>query len=406
VDAVSDDLMKPLGVDRPEPKAWLAKLLVARILGGVVVAFVGALSLYVTIASDPLGGEPHAIVPIEGAVPGSQALVPPRYERGAAQMPEPQAPAEPRTRSSAREVEAESGVSVVRPDGAAPPSSVIIQVPDAMSGRLKPAPDQRLVERSRHGLLPRIGSDGARPAKVYARPPDALAGGARATARVALVVSGLGISPTATADAVAKLPASVTLAFAPYGSDLERHVAEAREDGHEVMLQIPMEPFDYPDNDPGPQTLTVRAKGPENMGRLHWSMGRFTGYVGLVNFMGAKLTSDEMALAPILREIGSRGLVFLDDGSSSRSLAAQVGASTETPTVRADMVLDSVPRPEPIDRQLERLEQLARQRGFAIGTASALPVTLDRIAQWARTLEARGVLLVPVSSAFDEGGRR
>ena len=198
----------------------------------------------------------------------------------------------------------------------------------------------------------------------------------------------------------------MTLAFAPYGSDLDRQVAGAREGGHEVMLQAPMEPFDYPDNDPGPHTLTARAKAQENIGHLHWAMGRFAGYVGIINFMGAKLTADQGALAPILREIGSRGLVFVDDGSSSRSVVGQVGSTVETPTARADMVLDGVPRPDAIDRQLERLEQLARQRGLAIASASALPVTVDRIAQWARTLEARGVLLVPVSSAFEPGSRR
>jgi polysaccharide deacetylase 2 family uncharacterized protein YibQ len=223
---------------------------------------------------------------------------------------------------------------------------------------------------------------------------------------VALIVGGLGVSPTTTADAVAKLPAAVTLAFAPHGSDLEKHVAQAREDGHEVMLQAPMEPFDYPDNDPGPHTLTVRAGTQENIGHLHWAMGRFTGYVGVVNFMGARLTADEAALAPVLREIGSRGLVFVDDGSSSRSLAVQVGAGAGTPTARADLVVDGVPRPDTIDRQLDRLEQIARQRGFALGSASALPVTVERIAHWAKTLEARGINLVPVSGAFEQGERR
>jgi polysaccharide deacetylase 2 family uncharacterized protein YibQ len=166
-----------------------------------------------------------------------------------------------------------------------------------------------------------------------------------------------------------------------------------------------MEPFDYPDNDPGPHTLTVRAKPHENIGHLHWAMGRFTGYVGVINFMGAKITADEAALAPILREIGSRGLVFVDDGSSSRSLVSPAGAGTETPNARADLVLDGVPRPEAVDRQLERLEQLARERGFAMASASVLPVTVDRIARWARTLEDRGVLLVPVSHSFEQGGR-
>jgi polysaccharide deacetylase 2 family uncharacterized protein YibQ len=192
----------------------------------------------------------------------------------------------------------------------------------------------------------------------------------------------------------------VSLAFAPYGNDLEGHVSRARDDGHEVLLQAPMEPFDYPDNDPGPHTLTVRGKGAENLGRLHWAMARFTGYVGVVNYMGGKLTADEGALAPILRELGGRGLVFVDDGSSARSLAEKVGAAVQAPVARADLVLDGVPRADAVDRQLERLEQLARQRGFAIASASALPVTIDRIAAWARTLEGRGVELVPLTNAF------
>jgi uncharacterized protein len=403
VDAVSNDLTKPLGIDRPEPSAWLAGVPVARILGTALLAVVGALRLYVTFADDPLGGEPHALVPIEVPAPTTSGD---ELGREARSAPAGHGEAGERTRATGSDVEAQSGVSVVRPDGAAAPTAVIIQVPGATRGRLNPAPDERLIERSRAGILPRIGADGARPAKVYAQPPDALLpGGARPTARVALVVGGLGISQTATAEAIAKLPAPVTLAFASYGGDLDKHVAAARDDGHEVMLQAPMEPFDYPDNDPGPHTLIVNTKPQDNLARLHWVMGRFTGYVGLVNFMGGKLTADEGALTPVLREIGARGLVFLDDGSSTRSLASTIGSAVQTPTARADLVIDRTPRPDAVDRQLERLEQMARQRGFAIGSASALPVSIERIAQWARSLEARGVLLVPVSSAYEAGER-
>jgi uncharacterized protein len=166
-----------------------------------------------------------------------------------------------------------------------------------------------------------------------------------------------------------------------------------------------MEPFDYPDNDPGPHTVTARGKPQENLDRLHWAMGRFAGYIGVVNFMGAKLTADEAAFSPILREIGSRGLVFLDDGSSSRSAAGAVAATAQVPAARADIVLDGTPVAETIDKELARLEEVARKRGFAIGTASALPLTVERIARWARALEAKDIQLVPVSAAYAPAGR-
>ena len=285
------------------------------------------------------------------------------------------------------------------------PESIVITVPDPEVARLAPAPDQRLVERTRHGLLPRIGSEGARASAVYARPTGRLAGGANPAARVAVVVTGLGISQSATAGAIAALPPAVTFAFAPYGADLDKTVMRAREEGHEVMLQVPMEPFDYPDNDPGPHTLRTQARGADNLDKLHWAMGRFTGYTGLVNFMGAKLTADEAALTPVLREIAGRGLTFLDDGSSSRSLVKSVGPANRVPVARADVVLDGVVRADSIDAELARLEETARKKGFAIGTASAMPVTVERIARWAKALEGRGVLLVPASYAFAHENR-
>ena len=47
----------------------------------------------------------------------------------------------------------------------------------------------------------------------------------------------------------------MTFAFTPYGAEVDSLATKARADGHELLLQAPMEPFDYPDNDPGPQTL-------------------------------------------------------------------------------------------------------------------------------------------------------
>ncbi len=50
----------------------------------------------------------------------------------------------------------------------------------------------------------------------------------------------------------------------PYGADVERLVARARGEGHEILLQVPMEPFGYPDNDPGPQTLLTSLTPEQN----------------------------------------------------------------------------------------------------------------------------------------------
>lgn len=387
---MSSDLNKPLGAPKPAaaPNPWPRRIGWA--LSAVPFAALLGLAGYVAVVKDPDGGRPVATSGIE-QVPLSSRRVAETQEPA----PAASAPAEGRDRANAGQIEDDSGVRVVRPGGEAP-ASVVIRVPEPASAvRLSPAPDRRLIERGKHGQLPKVGEDGARPHQVYARPAPAADG----RPRIAILVGGLGISAAATSDAISKLPGEMSLAFAPYGAELDRQVQRARADGHEVLLQAPMEPFDYPDNDPGPHTLTTSASAEENVDRLRWVMSRFPGYVGVVNFMGARLAANEAALTPIVREIAQRGLMVIDDGSSGRSLLAQLGTTLRTPSLQADLVVDAAPRAEAIDRELARLEQLARERGLAVASASALPVTVERLQRWARGLEQRGFRLVPVTAA-------
>ncbi|MFE1601268.1 divergent polysaccharide deacetylase family protein [Methylobacterium sp. ID0610] len=392
----NDVLSRPLGMRNETPSRfarWRAAIPLRPILAVALIVATTALVGTVAFTEDPLGGEPHALVTITRREP----VAPPPEPLVATPPPGPN--------RTAGEVERASGVAVTRPEGSAVPDSVVIQVPiqvpDAGEIRLAPAPDPRLVEKGRYGALPRLGPDGARALDVYARPEaPGLPGGAATAGRIALVVTGLGIGQAVTQDAMKRLPPAVTLAFAPYGTDIAKMVTQAREAGHEVMVQAPMEPFDYPDNDPGPQTLLAGAKPAENADRLAFVLSRVPGAVGVVNYMGARLTAEAASLDPVLREIAARGLGFLDDGSSPRSVALEAGRRTKAPVARADAVIDAQPLPDAIDRELARLEETARRKGLALGSAMALPLTIDRIARWSRDLEARGILLVPASRAL------
>jgi polysaccharide deacetylase 2 family uncharacterized protein YibQ len=390
----SSELDRPLGAPRAaKPARRLISPKIAYGIASLPFLLIAGAAAYVTLAGSSEGPGPLAVSQIREA-PRPAAQSPQQFSFSAQDAAQP--PPE-RLESTAGQLEQDAGVRVMRPGGGESPGAVVIRVPDAAGPRLAPAPDRRLVERGRNGPLPRVGEDGARPSQVYARPTSREA--AASPARIAILLGGLGISGGATADAISKLPPDISFAFAPYGSDLERQVQRARADGHEVFLQVPMEPFDYPDNDPGPHTLRAGAAGADNVERLRWVMSRFTGYVGIVNFMGARLMADEASLAPLLREVGERGLMVVDDGSSARSLMAPVAAGFRAPAYKADIVLDLAPRADAIDRELARLEAQARERGFAMASASALPLTIDRLQRWARTLEQKGIRLVPASAA-------
>ena len=300
----------------------------------------------------------------------------------------------------------------------APPNTTTVTIIDGKTGEKQevvvPAPatgpalaqaapvDAKFVEMTPHGAIPKIAADGTRPADAFARPVKPLPGKPDAP-RIALIVEGLGVSANATSDAIAKLPSQVTLGFVPYGAQVAALAAQARAAGHELLLQVPMEPFDYPDNDPGPQTLLTSLTPEQNIDRLHWVMSQFQGYVGLANSMGARFTASETSFTPILHETAKRGLIFVDDGSNPRSVAGQIAGANNLPFARADVIIDTVPTPGEIDRALARLEMAARERGVAVGIASALPVSIEQIAKWAKSAASRGLLLVPVTAVAIKG---
>lgn len=351
-----------------------------------------AASTYMWLPYDPYAGEPHVVARIEPAKPPEPAP-PPAAVAGAF---EPETPGD--RVATASEIEEFPGVKVTR-GGGAESTARIIRVEAPSGVKLAPAPDRRLVEKGAYGLLPRIGADGARPMDVYGRPfvtSPAIKPGAP---KIAIVLGGVGLNPQATAAAIGETPESLTLAFAPYGGDIDRIAAQARARGHETLLQAPMEPFDFPQNNPGPHTLTVDA-AEGGLDDLHWLMSRFSGYAGVMNHLGGRYMADATALSATLADIGQRGLFFLDDGASPQSLVSALAPKFAVPHARVDIVLDQRGAPQSLDAALAQLEVIARDKGSAIGFANAMPATITRIARFARDVEKRGIALAPVSAVL------
>ncbi len=405
----ADDLDVPLGTDKKKRPSLKLPVAVPQLVAGLLGLFVIVVGLWTLFSDDPFGGEPIAVVATRATSPATAK----DENVAAAAQGNAASNVNGNERPSRYDGPGANAMAAARPDeavAAMPPGSKTVTIIDGMSGATKNVvipgksdpklqkvmPEARLLEQSRHGMLPKIAADGARPSAIYAHPVKLPPDKADAP-RIAIIVGGLGISTTATAEAVEKLPAAVTLAFAPYGPDVDQLATRARAQDHEVLLQAPMEPFDFPDNDPGPQTLLTTLSGEQNVDRLQWLMGRMQGYVGVTNYMGARFTASEQALAPVLRETAKRGLIFVDDGSSARSVAGQIAGSHNLPFAKTDIVIDAVPTPVEIDRALARLEMTARDKGSAVGFAMALPGTITRIAAWAKNLESRGFVLVPIT---------
>jgi uncharacterized protein len=264
---------------------------------------------------------------------------------------------------------------------------------------LTPAPQMKVTEVTSYGQLPRIGKGGEKASKVYERTTSLNVIHSDAP-KIAILLGGMGLNEKLTQRAIKELPADVTLAFAPYGNNLQEQVNRARAEGHEVFLQVPLEPVGFPANNPGPKTLSGDASDAENIDSLRWHLSRFTGYAGVVNYMGSRYLSMPKAIKPFLVELKQRGVFFLEDGSMALSATEGTARAMQLPIKRAKVVIDSDPNPQAIIAALTLLEEEATGTGFAIGTGTGLDVTINTVKEWAKAAAERGIILVPMTASY------
>jgi hypothetical protein len=374
-----------------DPKAILAVLKKPPVaVGAAGLLLLLAAALFLTVLGDPRAGTPSARVALKREAPVA-APAPSGLEAfsmgGFAAW---QGLSDPALMQSGA---AGGDALITLPDGATVAGGSAIAAPIVPAQPLVAAPIAGLSQPGPNGPLPVIATDGRVPAQAYARPFQP-----NGRPRVALIVGGLGLNAVTTRAAIERLPPEVTLSFVPYAEGLQGWIDLARRQGHEVMIEIPMEPTGYPNNDPGPYTLLANATPDDVNAKMTWLLGRATGYFGVTNYLGDRFVTSDTGMSAFLGTLRQRGLAFLDDGMARRRPGAWARAS-------ADTIVDETQTPAAIIGRLNALEAAAKTRGAALGTGFAYPVTVEAAARWAAGLEARGVQLAPASAMTQRPGR-
>ena len=388
---MTDQLSAPLGRKkqsrRGDLRSRISSLPFGRIMIGLALLIAGVVGLTMLLVDRPDGGRPVSEIEIaQGRAPDIVTSEPDALET-IDDMPGENPSADGLSLAGAGPIEA---IDIPALDLGDVPNAAELNAFGAL-----PA----LVEETQNGPIPRIAENGDTPFATYSR-PSVTSGGAGGKPLIALIITGMGLSESSTFEAATRLPGGVTMAFAPYGRSLPSTSAAARASGHELMLQVPLEPFDYPENDPGPQTLLTGHPPRANLDKLLFLLARLGGYTGVINHMGARFTASAPDFGPIIEELATRGLGYVDDGSSNRSLAASMARGNHVPFARADKIVDATPSRAAILDSLEELEAIARENGKALGVATALPVSIDTIAEWTAGLEEKGFVLVPASAVM------
>lgn len=261
-------------------------------------------------------------------------------------------------------------------------------------GALPAAPIAGLHERTARGRLPVVAEDGREIAHEYARPFVARAD----QPTVSIVLGGLGINYTHTTAAIEDLPPEVTLSFAAHARGLQTWIDRARAAGHEVLIELPLEPYDHGRVRPHQNMLRADASGADTVANLESILALGHGYFGVLNYQGDRFASNDEAAQTMFAALRDRGVAFIEDGSIPGEGLSEAAAASGARFAKADLVVDARIEAEAMQGQLMALEALALEEGSALGTAIAYPLTIDILSEWVEGLEDKGIVLAPASS--------
>ena len=258
-------------------------------------------------------------------------------------------------------------------------------------------PVAELLRKTTHGFVPKIASNGRRPSKAYAKPYN----GPKNKPRIAIVVGGLGLNKALTERAIEELPASVTLAFAPYAKNLDYWTERARKNGHEIAIELPMEAHTGAPSALGPAALLTNRTAAENLERLDWILSRFQGYFAATNYLGGKFSANPSSIKPVLDRLREAGVAYIDDTGAIRRAGA---AGDWTIVNRMITPGQSGTDAGAVKRDLSALEKIALRDGDALGKTFANDVAISEIAAWSRELANRDIAMAPASTVLHARG--
>lgn len=218
--------------------------------------------------------------------------------------------------------------------------------------------------------------------------------------RIIIIIDDMGLDPAMSLSAI-RLPGPLTFSFLPYAENTKDLVKFAKAVDGEIMLHLPMQPLGSAD--PGPMALTTGMSGAEFLNVLEWNLNSFDGYTGVNNHMGSRLTRDPAAMKTILAYLRERDLFFLDSVTTGSSVVRDAGAQVGIDVLSRDVFLDAeVNNREAVRRQLDLVERIALETGYAVAIGHPREDTLAVLGPWLASVQARGFELVTASSLLEE----
>lgn len=183
--------------------------------------------------------------------------------------------------------------------------------------------------------------------------------------RLAIIIDDLGNQMKGTEEIIA-MPVKLTVAIMPFLPSSEVDARKAHENGHDVIIHLPLEPKQGRPEWLGPGAILSSMTNEEVRQKVEEAIENVPFAVGMNNHMGSKITGDKRIMSVILDVCRERGLLFVDSKTNYWSVVGDISNEKGMPELHNDIFLDDVHTDAHIAGQFRKIEELLAQRGKCV----------------------------------------
>lgn len=196
---------------------------------------------------------------------------------------------------------------------------------------------------------------------------------------IAIIIDDVGIGHMDAFKNALSIPYPITFAILPFRQYTKECAELAKGRGFELILHMPMEPYGYPKNDPGPGAIFEKDNKKLIEEKLISAFDAIKYAKGLNNHMGSKITSLKYSTRVILNYLKENGYFFIDSRTSVDTIALSEANNMKLKALKRNVFLDNSRKPEEIEHQLSKAVIEAKTTGFAIAIGHNYPETITEL---------------------------
>jgi hypothetical protein len=216
--------------------------------------------------------------------------------------------------------------------------------------------------------------------------------------RLAIIIDDIGFNNKKEVKEIIDMDVPITLSILPFQPFSLKVAKEAHAGNKEIILHLPMEPYDYPKKNPGNGILTIDMDEKELIEQTEKNLSAIPYIIGVNNHMGSKFTENYERMKIVINILKHRGLFFIDSLTSKKSVGYKIARELGLPVERRDIFLDNNRNIEAIKNELEKLCNISLKKGKAIGIGHPYPNTVKALKEMIPKFREKGIKIVKLSS--------